>query len=113
MENKIITTAQAQETKRNIIESLRKEVIGCDFNEAYEKVVEYISMTEGALTELFRIKDKKDNILLTKEVSINIADCINDAINKKIKALERVAYNINLEDVLPDLESISWCCRLD
>ena len=112
MENKIIAAAQAQETKRNIIDVLRKEVIGSN-SDAYEKVVEYIAKTEGALTELFRIKDKKDNILLTKDVSINITDAINDAINTKIKALERVAYNINLEDVLPDLESISWCCRLD
>ena len=112
--NKIIAAVQAQE-KKNIIDVLRKEVIGLDLHTGYKEVVEYISTTKGALTELVQYKKEngKDNVILTKNVEFNISDVIGDVIGKKVKALERVAYDINLEDVLPDLENISWCCRLD
>ena len=112
--NKIIAAVQAQE-KKNIIDVLRKEVIGLDLHTGYKEVVEYISTTKGALTELVQYKkaNGKDNVILTKNVEFNISDVIGDVIGKKVKALERVAYDINLEDVLPDLENISWCCRLD
>ena len=113
--NKIIAAQQSE--KKNIIDVLRKEVIGItDIKIGYSKVVEYISTTEGALTELVQYKkenDSKDNVILTKNVGFNITDVIGDVIGKKIKALERVAYDINLEDVLPDLEKITWCCTLD
>ena len=115
MEGKIIAAVQAQE-KKNIIDVLRKEVIGLDLHTGYKEVVEYISTTKGALTELVQYKkenDSKDNVILTKNVGFNITDVIGDVIGKKIKALERVAYDINLEDVLPDLENITWCCTLD
>ena len=112
--NKIIAAVQAQE-KKNIIDVLRKEVIGLDLHTGYKEVVEYISTTKGALTDLVQYKkaNGKDNVILTKNVEFNISDVIGDVIGKKVKALERVAYDINLEDVLPDLENISWCCRLD
>ena len=114
MEGKIITAVQAQE-KKNIIDVLRKEVIGLDLHTGYKEVVEYISTTKGALTELVQYKKdfEKDNVVLTKNVEFNITDVIGDVIKQKISALSRVATDICLNDVLPILEDISWCCRLD
>ena len=112
--NKIIAAVQAQE-KKNIIDVLRKEVIGLDLHTGYKEVVEYISTTKGALTELVQYKKdfEKDNVVLTKNVEFNITDVIGDVIKQKISALSRVATDICLNDVLPILEDISWCCRLD
>ena len=113
MENKIIVAAQSSE--KNIIDVLRKEVIGLDLHTGYKEVVEYVSTTKGALTELVQYKkiNGKDNIILTKNVEFNITDVIGDVIKNKVNALSRVATDICLEDVLPILEDISWCCRLD
>lgn len=115
MENKIIAAVQAQETKKSIIDALRKEVIGLDLHTGYKEIVEYISTTKGALTELVQYKKdfEKDNVVLTKNVEFNITDVIGDVIKQKISALSRVATDICLNDVLPILEDISWCCRLD
>lgn len=112
--NKIIA-AQAQEAQKNIIDVLRKEVIGCDLHTGYGKIIDYISITKGALTELVQYKKdfEKDNVVLTKNVEFNITDVIGDVIKQKISALSRVATDICLNDVLPILEDISWCCRLD
>ena len=112
--NKIIA-AQAQEAQKNIIDVLRKEVIGLDLHTGYKAVVDYISTSKGALTELVQYKkiNGKDNIILTKNVEFNISDVIGNVIKNKISALSRVATDICLEDVLPILEEISWCCRLD
>ena len=113
--NKIIAAAQVQEQKNNIIDTLRKEVIGLDLHTGYKAVVDYISTSKGALTELVQYKkiNGKDNIILTKNVEFNISDVIGNVIKNKISALSRVATDICLEDVLPILEEISWCCRLD
>ena len=115
--NKIVAAAQSSLEKKSIIDTLRKEVIGIsDIKIGYSKVVEYISTTEGALTELVQYKKEngnKDNVILTKNVGFNVTDVVGDVIARRIKALERVAYDINLEDVLPDLENITWCCTLD
>ena len=117
MENKIIVAAQAQSSasEKNIIDVLRKEVIGLDLHTGYKEVVEYVSTTKGALTELVQYKKdfEKDNVVLTKNVEFNITDVIGDVIKQKISALSRVATDICLNDVLPILEDISWCCRLD
>ena len=114
-ENKIIAVAAQSSEKKSIVDVLRKEVIGLDLHTGYRVVVNYISTTKGALTELVQYKkaNGKDNVILTKNVEFNITDVIGDVIKNKVNALSRVATDICLEDVLPILEDISWCCRLD
>ena len=115
-ENKIIAVAQAQSSEKNIIDVLRKEVIGLDLHTGYKAIIEHVSTTKGALTELVQYKkvnNGKDNVILTKNVEFNISDVIGNVVKNKVNALSRVATDICIEDVLPILEDISWCCRID
>lgn len=81
--------------------------------EAYNATLEYVAKTEGAMKWLYSVKRNSDHIVVTKRFEFNASDMLGDCINKRIKALEKVAYDINLGDVLNELESVAWCCRLD
>lgn len=112
--NEINTIAKAEETATDFLAEIR--AIVKDINnqsDAYNNALDYVAKTEGAMTWLYSVKKKSDHIVVNKTFEFNASDMLGDCINKRVEALERVAYDINLADVLSELESIAWCCRLD
>lgn len=82
--------------------------------DAYNAALDYVSKTEGAMKWLYSVKKNNgDHIVVTKKFEFNASDMLGDCISRRVEALEKVAYNINLGDVLNELESVAWCCRLD
>ena len=100
-------------TSSDFLTKIRSLVKGLEQSEAYYVALDYTSKTEGALSWLLSVKAEKDHILVTRKFEFNASDMIGDIINRRVNALERVAYDINVADVLNELESVAWCCRLD
>ena len=81
--------------------------------DAYNAALDYVSKTEGAMRWLYSVKRNSDHIVVTRKFEFNASDMLGDCVSKRVKALEKVAYDINLGDVLNELEALAWCCRLD
>jgi hypothetical protein len=81
--------------------------------DAYNAALDYVSKTEGAMRWLYSVKRNSDHIVVTRKFEFNASDMLGDCVSKRVKALEKVAYDVNLADVLNELEALAWCCRLD
>lgn len=92
------------------IRSITKDMEQLD---AYNAALDYVSKTEGAMRWLYSVKRNSDHIVVTRKFEFNASDMLGDCVSKRVKALEKVAFDVNLGDVLNELESVAWCCRLD
>lgn len=105
--------AKVETTSVDFLAEIRAIVKDLEQLDAYNAALDYVSKTEGAMTWLYSVKREKDHIVVTKSFEFNASDMLGDCINKRVEALSKVAYNINLGDVLNELEALAWCCRLD
>lgn len=108
-----VETTTAATTSVDFLAEIRAIVKDLEQVEAYYAALDYVAKTEGAMTWLYSVKREKDHIVVTKSFEFNASDMLGDCINKRVEALSKVAYDVNLGDVLPELESVAWCCRLD
>lgn len=111
---KTTTEETTMTTATDFLTEIRTIVKDMPQLEAYNTTLDYVSKTEGAMKWLYSVKrNSGDHIVVTKSFEFNASDMLGDCISKRVKALEKVAYDINLWDVLNELESVAWCCRLD
>lgn len=110
---KTTTEETTMTTATDFLTEIRGIVKDMSQLEAYNTTLDYVSKTEGAMTWLYSVKREKDHIVVTKSFEFNASDMLGDCINKRVEALSKVAYDVNLGDVLSELESVAWCCRLD
>lgn len=110
-----ITTIAAEETTMttDFLEEIRGITKDMEQLDAYNAVLDYVSKTEGAMRWLYSVKRNSDHIVVTRKFEFNASDMLGDCIDRRVEALKRVAYDVNLWDVLNELESVAWCCRLD
>ena len=117
MNNEIntIKVAEAEETTATVdfLTEIRTIVKDMPQLEAYNTTLDYVSKTEGAMRWLYSVKRNSDHIVVTRKFEFNASDMLGDCVSKRVKALEKVAYDVNLADVLNELEALAWCCRLD
>ena len=110
-----ITIAKANtEATTDYIVKIREIAKGKkDYSEAFNATREYLAAEKGALKWLLEAKIKfDDHIVINKQFNFNPSDMIGDIITRRVRALEKVALDINLEDVLEELESVAWCCGI-
>ena len=110
-----ITTIAAEETTMttDFLEEIRGITKDMEQLDAYNAALDYVSKTEGAMRWLYSVKRNSDHIVVTRKFEFNASDMLGDCIDRRVEALKRVAYDVNLWDVLNELESVAWCCRLD
>ena len=110
---KTTTEETTMTTATDFLSEIRTVVKDMPQLEAYNTTLDYVSKTEGAMRWLYSVKRNSDHIVVTRKFEFNASDMLGDCVSKRVKALEKVAYDINLGDVLNELESVAWCCRLD
>lgn len=110
-----ITTIAAEEIATvDFLTEIRTVVKDMPQLEAYDATLDYVSKTKGAMKWLYSVKKNNgDHIVVTKRFEFNASDMLGDCVSKRVKALEKVAFDVNLADVLNELEALAWCCRLD
>ena len=107
-----VPTTKAVTENRDFLKEIRNIVKGMNQDSAFYAVADFLSKEEGAIEWLLIIKEKcEDHLVVFKNFEFNPSDMIGIIITMRIKALEK-AVDINMEDVLQELESIAWCCRL-
>ena len=108
-----VETTTAATTSVDFLAEIRAIVKDLEQLDAYNAALDYVSKTEGAMRWLYSVKRNSDHIVVTRKFEFNASDMLGDCVSKRVKALEKVAYDVNLADVLNELEALAWCCRLD
>lgn len=113
----VITTvptakAAASADNRDFLKEIREIVKGMHQDDAFWNTTDFLSKEEGGLRWLLAIKEKcNGNLIVNKHFEFDASDMIKSVVKRRLTALEK-AIDINLEDVLQELESTAWCCRL-
>lgn len=110
---KVTNTMEETTATVDFLGEIRVIVKDLEQLDAYNAALDYVSKTEGAMRWLYSVKRNSDHIVVTRKFEFNASDMLGDCVSKRVKALEKVAYDINLGDVLNELEALAWCCRLD
>lgn len=107
------TTKAASDSNKDFLMEIREITKAMNQNDAFYKTVDFLSKEEGALSWLLIIKEKcGDHLVVSKKFNFNASDMIGSVIKRRLTALEKAAFDVNLEDVLQELESVAWCCGL-
>lgn len=110
---KTTTEETTMTTATDFLTEIRTVVKDMPQLEAYNATLDYVSKTEGAMKWLYSVKKNSDHIVVTKRFEFNASDMLGDCIDRRAEALKKVAFDVNLADVLNELEALAWCCRLD
>lgn len=98
---------------KDFLKEIRSITKGMCRDEALYAAADFLSKKEGSLEWLLTIKEKcGDKLIISKKFNFNASDMIRIIIRNRIRALEKAAFDVNLEDVLQELESVAWCCSL-
>lgn len=104
---KVTTEETTMTTATDFLGEIRSVVKDMPQLEAYNATLDYVSKTEGAMKWLYSVKKNNDHIVVTKRFEFNASDMLGDCVSKRVKALEKVAFDVNLADVLNELEALA------